>query len=327
MTRQLLIRAFMAAGIMCMALAPTATLAADPSLRPVDITAQAGEIGALVTPVPVVRTNTGDTGGQIRIDNTSALSEDFTIAVIDYVLDLDGKPIPAPAGYPFGSSNWYRFEATTFRLPGGSSRDVHFDLTVPASAGAGDHFAALTITVQASPEAQPSAAAGTNVTSIIRIQNRLQHRVAGAHPETPRLGLTATSDLTAVHFTAQIENVGNTVLPYQAAPAATIALYNTLPWGNDASPERILAVKGFYVAPEATRLVAVDWMDGPILGQYRAVFTLPASDGLAMVTAESTVTVVNWPILVLAGGVLLVLLGGGAFMLLRRRSRTGRPAH
>ena len=324
MTRRLSLRAILAIGIVSMTLTPAAAFAADPSLEPVEITAKAGEIGALVMPVPVVRTDTGDTGGQVRVANTSGLDEDFTITVIDYVLDLNGTPVPAPADYPFGSSGWYQFETPTFSLPAGTSREVHFDLVVPASAGAGDHFAALNVTVQASPGAQVDTAAGTHVTSIIRIQNRLQHRVAGAHPETPHLGLTATSDLSAVHFTAQIENVGNTVLPYQAAPAATIALYNTLPWGNAASPERILAVKGFYVAPEATRLVAVDWMDAPIIGQYRAVFTLPATDGLAMVTAESTVTVVNWPILLLVGGVLLVLLIGGAFLLLRRRSPVGR---
>lgn len=320
MTRHRSLRAVLSAGILSMALAPTATFAADPSLQPVGITARAGEIGALVTPVPVVRTNTGDTGGQIRVDNTSGLAEDFSITVVDYVLDPNGKPVSAPPGYPFGSSGWYKFESPTFSLPGGTSREVHFDLTVPASAGAGDHFAALNVTVQASPAAQASVAAGTNVTSVIRIQNRLQHRVAGAHPETPSVGLTATTDLSGVHFAARIDNTGNTVLPYQAAPAATIDLYNSLPWGDAAAPERTLVVKGFYVAPEATRLVAVDWTDTPIIGQYRAVFTLPTTDGLAMVTAESTVTVVNWPILGLIGGVMLVLLVGGAFLVLRRPS-------
>ena len=85
-------------------------------------------------------------------------------------------------------------------------------------------------------------------------------------------------------------------------------------------------MKGFYVAPETTRLIAVDWAGAPIIGQYRAVFTLPATDGLDTVTAESSVTVVNWPVLGLIGGLVLLLLLGGAFLLLRRRSHARRAA-
>lgn len=301
--------ALAAAVLLTTAILPAATLAADPPLRTVAITAPEGQIGALVTPVPVIVTNTGDTGGQIRIDNTSALSEDVSISVTDYVVDEHGKPGPAPADYPFGSSAWYRFESPSFTLPPGSSVDVPFTLAVPFDAGAGDHFAALNVRVQASP-GQQATAEGASAQSVILIQNRLQHRVAGARPETPTLGVTATSDLGGVHFAARVGNSGNTVLTYQLDPKPTISLYDIAPWGNPSSAAHTLAVKGFYVAPESERLVAIEWADAPIIGSYRAVLTLPEIDGLPSVLAETQVTVVNLPILTaVAGGLLLLLVG------------------
>jgi hypothetical protein len=296
-----------AAVLLTMAILPATTLAADPLLRKVAITAPAGQIGALVTPVPVIVTNTGDTGGQIRIDNTSALSEDVSISVTDYVVDGQGKPGPAPADYPFGSSGWYRFESPSFTLPPGSGADVPFALAVPFDAGAGDHFAALNVRVQASPD-QQAQADGASAQSVILIQNRLQHRVAGARPETPTLGLTATSDFGQVHFAARVGNSGNTVLTYQLDPKPTISLYDVAPWGNPNSTAHAFAVKGFYVAPESERLVAIDWTDAPIIGSYRAMLTLPAIDGLPSVVAETQVTVVNVPMLAAMAGAALLLL-------------------
>jgi hypothetical protein len=320
-----------AAVLLTMAILPAATLAADPPLRTVAITAPAGQIGALVTPVPVIVTNTGDAGGLIRIDNTSALSEDVSISVTDYVVDEHGKPGPAPADYPFGSSGWYRFESPSFTLPPASSVDVPFELAVPFDAGAGDHFAALNVRVQASPGQQP-AADGASAQSVILIQNRLQHRVAGAQPETPALGLTATSDFGQVHFAARVNNSGNTVLTYQQDPTPTISLYDMAPWGNPSSPAHVLAVKGFYVAPESERLVAIDWTDAPIIGSYRAVLTLPEIDGLPSVLAETQVIVVNLPLLAaVAGAMLLGLIGLLFGVRHKRRSQVyagsdGRPA-
>ena len=299
--------ALTAAVLLTMTIFPAATLAADPPLRTVAITAPAGQIGALVTPVPVIVTNTGDTGGQIRIDNTSALSEDIAISVTDYVVDEHGKPAPAPADYPFGSSGWYRFESPSFRLPPGSSVDVPFELVVPFDAGAGDHFAALNVRVQASP-GQQAAAEGASAQSVILIQNRLQHRVAGAQPETPTVGLTGTSDFGKVHFAARVNNSGNTVLTYQMEPKPTISLYDIAPWGNPGAPAHTFAVKGFYVAPESERLVAIEWAGAPIIGSYRAVLTLPEIDGLPSVLAETQVTVVNVPLLAAIAVAALLLL-------------------
>jgi hypothetical protein len=53
---------------------------------------------------------------------------------------------------------------------------------------------------------------------------------------------------------------------------------------------------------------------------YRAVYTLPAVDGLGAVTAETTFTVVNVPLLAaLAVGVLAVLALLGTVLVRRRR--------
>jgi hypothetical protein len=101
-------------------------------------------------------------------------------------------------------------------------------------------------------------------------------------------------------------------------------LYDTTPWGDPTHVARTIAVGGFYVAPRSIREVSVDWLDVPIIGQYRAVFTLPSADGQPEVSAETTLTIVNVPVLVgigiaLALGLLVLTIFG-----VRRRSRAVR---
>ena len=302
---------------------PSQALAAgpDPSLRPVAITAAAGQIAARVSPIPVLVTGSTQNTGHIRIDNVSALIEDITIRTADYSIDAAGKPVAAPADYPFGSASWYRFETSVFSLPGGTSRDIAFTLVIPANAAAGDHFAALNVTVTAQP-GQVATSGGAAAQSVLVLQSRLQHRIDGARPETPTLSLTSSTAPSSVRFTAHVSNAGNTVVGQPPHPTPTLTLYNTMPWGDRANPERTIAVRGFYVAPKSTRDVWVDWTDLPIIGQYRAVFTLPSTDGQPEVTAETTLTIVNTPLV--AGISITLVLGLTLLTILavRRRSKS-----
>ena len=76
------------------------------------------------------------------------------------------------------------------------------------------------------------------------------------------------------------------------------------------------------MAPKSTRDVWVDWTDLPIIGQYRAVFTLPSTDGQPEVTAETTLTIVNTPLV--AGISITLVLGLTLLTILavRRRSKS-----
>jgi hypothetical protein len=305
-------------------------VAPDPSLRPVTITAAPGTISARVSPIPVLITDASEMSSHIRVDNISALDEHVGIAVTNYTIDAAGKPVAASAEFQFGSAAWYHFETSEFSLPAGTSRDIPFTLAVPADAAAGDHFAALNVTVQAIP-GQVAAPKGASARSVLVFQSRLQHRVAGAAPQTPTVGLSASNDMGTVHFTARVGNAGNTIVGHQADPTPTLTLYNISPWGNASTPERSISVAGFYVAPQSQRDVAADWTDLPILGQYRAVFTLPAADGQPQVTAETTVTVVNWPVLVGIGialglGLTILVLLRFGWRRARRRSPSNSPS-
>jgi hypothetical protein len=156
---------------------------------------------------------------------------------------------------------------------------------------------------------------------VLVFQSRLQHRIEGARPQTPTIELTGAISDGGARFVARVGNRGNTILGHQADPTPTLTLFNVSPWGDGTRPERTIPVRGFYVAPEAVRDVAVDWVDLPLIGQYRAVFTLPAADGQPQVTAETTLTVVNAPVLAglaaaLVLGVLLL-----TFLIVRRRAR------
>lgn len=295
---------------------PATTLGADvpgapaASLRPVTVTAGEAEISALVTPVPVIETDAVTRQATVRVDNTSRLPEIIHLEVVDYVVDRDGKPGPAPEGYALGSAAWYHLDETDFVLPSGMSVDVGLTATPPATAAAGDHSAALNVRVRADQSALPAAGAGVSVESILLFQIRLKHRVPGAIAEAPGLSLDATAEGGTVHFRMFVTNSGNTVLSYQAEPLAQLLLFNTSPWGDPNTPERTLQVDAFYVAPGSERVVAVVWPDAPLFGSYRAVVTLPGTDGLVSSSAETLFTTANWPALIAiaAVGVLLILL-------------------
>jgi hypothetical protein len=47
---------------------------------------------------------------------------------------------------------------------------------------------------------------------VLVIQNRLQHRIAVASPQTPTVDLRADAGWSAVQFTAVVGNPGNTVV-------------------------------------------------------------------------------------------------------------------
>lgn len=288
------------------------TLAAEPSLREVPITSPPGQLGALLAPVPVILTDPAQPRGTMRLDNVSTEEESFAISVTDYVVTADGEPVPAPDGYPFGSASWYRFEPSSFTLPPGTSRDVTVEVDPPLDAAAGDHLAAVTVTVRASV-----VAPGADLESVLVLQNRLQHRIPGADPRTPRLQLNAEPGMTAVAFTGLVQNDGNTVLAHQSEPLAHVELTSTLLWANGGAPERSLPIEGFYVGPGADRTVRLTWHDPPIIGAYRAEFILPAADGLPRVSASVEFVVVN--LLLLAG--LFIVVGAALGVVVWRRFR------
>jgi hypothetical protein len=316
------VRRAVVAAILIGVVAPLSASAAGPAaVRQVPITAPEGQLATLVSPTPVLRTDAATTSTIVRVDNPSHVAERVLLEARDYVLDADGNAQAAPAGYALGSASWYRFEEATFDLAPGTSRDIKVTVAPPAAAAAGDHIASLDVTVRAVHPLAGTGAQGTAVDTVLVVRNRLEHRVPGARPQTPTLRLDADVDGSTVHFAAAVANPGNTVLSYQAAGALpTIQLYDTAPWADASKLARSLDPRGFYVVPRSERLASFDWVDGPIIGSYRAVYTLPAVDGLGAVTAETAFTVVNVPLLAaLAVGVLAVLALLGTVLVRRRR--------
>jgi hypothetical protein len=305
---------------------PTIALADGPkaALRTVKVTAVPGTLAVTVSPIPVLVTNESETEGTIRVDNISTLIEDINIHAVDYSIDFAGRPVPAPVEFAYGSASWYRFEATDFTLPSGMSRDIAFKLVIPPGAGAGDHFAALAVTVNAHPGEAEAVPNGASARSVLVIQSRLQHRIAGASPQTPTVELDADAAWSSVQFTAAVGNPGNTVLGHQAAPTPVLTLYNLLPWGDPTVAERTIAVGGFYVAPESVRDVGIAWTDPPIVGRYRAVFVLPSADGQPQVIGETTFTVFNLPILLAIPLALVCGIGLLSWILRRGSAKTSK---
>jgi hypothetical protein len=307
------------------ALLPMAASAAAPTaIRQVPITTPEGRLALLVSPTPVIRTDAAQTHAIVRVDNPSHLAEQVHVEIHDYVLDAAGTAQAVPQGYALGSAAWYGVDAPDFELAPGTSRDLLLTVAPPSTAGPGDHSASLDVRARAVTPVTPSGATGTTVESVLLVRNRLEHRIPGARPEAPDLRLAATVEGMTVHFDAQVTNPGNTVLSYQATGALpTIDLYETSMWADATRVARTLEPRGYYLAPQSERLASFDWLDGPLLASYRAVYSLPPFDGLPAVTAETTFTVVNLPVLsgIALGALGLVLLMTWATVRRRRARR------
>jgi hypothetical protein len=329
MEQLMIFRAGLVASVLLAGLTPVAADAADPGeIRQVAITAPEGRLAMLVSPTPVIRTNAADTVAIVRVDNPSHLAEHVQLRAHDYVLDAAGLPQPAPVGYELGSASWYHFEEADFELAPGTSRDIRISVVPPATAGAGDHSASLDVTVRAATPASETGG-GASVETVLLVRDRLEHRIPGAHPMAPGLRLDATVDGTTVHFVAAVTNPGNTVLSYQTtATQPTLQLFDTSPWADPSHAARSLDPRGFYVPPQSERLASFDWLDAPIVGSYRAVYTLPSVDGLPAVTAETTLTVINAPVLVgLALAAIGILLAFTVAAVRRRGRRVPASEH
>ena len=284
MTR--LIRLLAAAAIMFSAVAPVT--AASPSPAPLEdsqlpippaemlettpITVIGGRIGASVVPSSLIFTNVDDTGGIVKIGNPSDQLIRISVATRDYTIDAagevavdsEGLPTLGNPAYQYTSADWYKFSYTEFLLPAGRIVKLPFSLAVPPSALPGDHTAALIVLARRADISSGSAGSGgASAVSQYRFLVRMQHRVAGAQFIAPRVSVRAEVDGSSrIDFIATIDNLGTTVLDYkpykESDPVPTFRIRPAA--GGDVLREFALP-KGFYILPEANRILPVSWRD------------------------------------------------------------------
>jgi len=307
---------------------------AAPSLRPVPITAQPGQIGMTISPVSI-ETEPIDSGGQVRIDNTSELEENFTLRVGDYIIDAEGNAQVAPDNYRYSAAGWYNFEITDFVLPPGTSRTIPFSLDVPTDATPGDHVALLYITttatdaalaeLQAQAEQAGEGEQGIVVRGSAQAAVRLVHRVPGER--NSRLTAEVQSpgfSLGDVELSALISNEGNTVANLAGDFAPRFELTNKIPLGGDAD----LVGNPMFMFPESERFTAAVWRDTPLLGFMDYSFVVPGDEQSqrATLTVNGSFMVVNLlKMLILVVGLLVV--AGIVVTVLILRARGRRSAH
>jgi hypothetical protein len=312
-----MLRSLSATVLALVVLASTATTTFGSDLtHQVQITARPGELGARVSPSPVIPTTNERPEGMVRVDNTSHLLERVELRVADYMLDPSGKPVPAPADYPYGSARWYEFEATSFTLEPGTGREIEFRTAAPPNAAAGDYFAALSVAVSAE---QPAAESGSALRSSLVFENRMQHRILGALPRSPELTLTAENSWDGVTFDAMVRNSGNTLLAYQFPPLPQVVVVEAAPWSVGAT--HALSATGFYVPPHSGRTVRVTWADPPLLAWGTATLTLPGVDDLPASTVAIDVIVVNYRLAAVLAAITFVI--AVCLLLVRRRRQAG----
>lgn len=281
-----LIRLLAAAAIALSAVAPVA--AASPSPAPLEdsqlpippsemlettpITVIGGRIGASVVPSSLIFTNVDDTGGIVKIGNPSDQLIRISIAARDYTIDAagevaidsEGLPTLGNPAYQYTSADWYKFSYTEFLLPAGRIVKLPFELVVPPSALPGDHTAALIVLARRADIGSGSTGSGgASAVSQYRFLVRLQHRVAGAQLIAPRVSVRAEVDgSNRIDFVATVDNLGTTVLDYKPYKEGDpVPVFRIRPAaGGDVLREFALP-KGFYILPEANRIIPVTWRD------------------------------------------------------------------
>jgi len=286
------------------------------SLRPVPITSPEGQIGMTISPV-TIETEPIDDGGQVRIDNTSALEEEFSLSVGDYIIDAEGNVQTAPDNYRYSAAGWYNFDITRFVLPPGTSRTIPFTLDVPVDATPGDHVALLYVTTTATDAAiaelqeeqqNNGEGQGIVVRGSAQAAVRLVHRVPGernsrltAEVQTPGFSLGD------VELSALINNEGNTVANLSGDFGPRFELTNKLPLGGDTS----LFGNPMFMFPESERFTAAAWRDTPMIGLMDYSFVIPGNEQeqRATVTINGSFVVVNLLKLIFVIIGLLTLIG------------------
>ena len=296
----------------------------------------------------------GKDSGSFVVGNSGDVEVQVTAIPFDFVVDANGKRVPATEPIPLGAAGWVAVQPSSFVVAPGTSRKVEFTVSVPDGAPPGDHYAGIDVLATMSDAEWAAAQAAAGGASLVRSKISYPQTIIVRVPGSVQTALSVTGESGSLAgpgfaftgggpytFLPQIANDGNVAamwLPASDTSAApetvvpTLRLVNSLGFlGGDAllfEQNRDGAPAKVIVLPGETRTQKLALQDVPLLGLYTYTYTLPGSDadGRAPIVESGSVTLVNgekvllWIVLPLV--ILLVLLG--ILLLWRRRRRSGR---
>lgn len=215
---------------------------------------------------------TADPGGSlsdvVRLHNESSEPVTLRAEAVNFSGKEGDETSGTPDFYPADAvrngrelASWISFINPQITLQPGERGGIHFDIRVPADAGPGSYFGAVTITSLA-----PQGGSGVGVvgTTAILILLKVNGDVVEEAALTSFVADPVVAAALPVRFEARIENRGTTHL----RPEGFVRVKNA--FGKIVAAVPINRAEYKSVLPESARRFATEWKDGFAFGPYVA---------------------------------------------------------
>lgn len=200
---------------------------------------------------------------------------------------------------------WIQLETTRISLKAGASREVQYEINVPANAASGGHYAVLFA------ETQP-AQDGSNVARKKRVGSLIYMTVAGTTIQEGSITTWLTKLLQTkppLESTLKVKNSGN--VHFQADVTAQ--------YSNIFGKKQFELKRELIILPGTTRLITVSWEKPPYFGIFRASGSVKYLDKTEELSSH-WVILLPQPVII---GLVVVVAGAFGYALLRRRKKKG----
>ncbi len=251
----------------------------------------------------------------IKIKNVGGSEQTYYPEVLDFKSDnKSGTPIFLNKGEDSGTyslAKWVSVSSVGITLSPNESAALNFNITVPADAEPGGHYAGILFSTQ------PPDPTGTNQIGLAsKVGSLVLVRVAGTAKESAVIK-SFTSDkqsydnASAVKFSTTVTNNGNV----HVQPKGVITIKNIFGGQVAAADVNQLSAN---ILPGSDRIFDTVWKDpGFKLGYYTATITLNYGSPAQTITSQTSFWIIPWmTLLVLA--VLLILLIVALYFAIKR---------
>ncbi len=240
----------------------------------------------------------------IKIKNVGPKEQTFYPEVLDFKSNnQDGSPVFLKQGENSGTyslAGWISVSKEKITLKPNESAALNFNITVPASAEPGGHYAGILFSTQA-PEPK-----GNEISLASKVGSLLLVRVAGTAKESAKI-VSFDSDKNNypkadVKFTTTVENIGNV----HVQPKGVITIKNI--FGGQVASVDVNSLSA-NILPGSTRIFESAWQDlGLKIGPYTATLTLNYGAPAQTLSASTSFWILPWTQIIILLVALIIAL-------------------
>lgn len=208
------------------------------------------------------------------------------------------------------SFQWVRFAQTDLRIKAGEQVEIPYEVSVPANATPGGHYAVLFA------ETQPPASQGSQVARKKRVGSLLyitvngNYKLSGSVASWNAAFWQRSNPITAE---LRVKNDGN--VHYQAD--------STVSFKNIFGKTKLQLNQQHIILPGTTRRLPVSWENAPYLGIYKISGSVKLLDKTTDLP-QKWIVILPVPVLIVLGGLIAIAILYKLFKLKQKRSKVKR---